>query len=1227
NLDPEKASNSPVIADAVVAAFFDDTPPEVTIGAEKNLARFCNVTRASSKVREGVAADDATGRETPLGKVTRWYRSTRSSVRLLQRLVSGKDKRPAKAEHVTLAQDLTDSCIPRDLDFGHYIGEARKVYNSVPGPHRFARALLPDHGPARAVLDAGLVPHPKNGKDLPLGSVVTNPTFLWDWNKYRTAGTLTGPEWGILALDIDEPGKFAAGVDRNGSPLLESRWADLEGCLVSSRGASHPDAVRSGTGRGKMLFRFHADAEHPLAKMPINRRKEALGVEVFFGRGVPSVAGEGPDGTTYQLDGTLGPPPEWLIDLLTGPYRAPRAPRKASPGTKGKKQVARGEGRREGRDDRGEGRGDLFSLDPRPSTLGPPVPSALDPRPSIRGPQEASRGDDGGSLEDEAGDASEGDLEALMEVLAEVEPRLDESAVGWREKDLGDGRVILAATCPFDHDSGTSSDGDLAAGFSESGRPWLRCQHASCTEVPDAAGRLAAEYLRRRAVARIDAARAAAPPLDLSAIARVVIASLDMGDVSIEKAPTGSGKSFSLGQAAVARLREDKVSLIACPTVKLCEEMRDLIGRLAPEVVDTDLVAAIYGRAVRLPGSSEPADSEEFDSGGGHYPIFEHTRIVLCTHAQLARKGFSKFLRGFWTAIKPGDTRPAPAILIDEVSALIQACRVDLPLEHRVTTRHDPDRAGGHKVPLRDCPRSNRSGNCANCTIHRPFGFGYGAKVAYNIYGIRELVPPRSFDFNATGGLTKTEERRPVVVEADDLTLGLPELRRVGDTAFAANVVAYRGREIESSTRRTAPVWIYKPDPSGVDPNEDPAEVLGHMLDFAHHATLMVEHAVGPGGIALTSAELEAAYHRDRKHWADGIVFPRETCEVPRLRFTDLLCLEQVRRFADANHVGVAFADATLSDSDAALIRDVFPAAVLHEHPYPDRKVDQVAIVALDGKYGQASLVGDNGKLVTEPLEKHTQPDGGQALGIVFLPTRRLAEALSKVVMRNQESVRLAAESYTEGILRAALERDVPIGTYVTYSRGVLGRGANLLGICHLLVDANAFRAVSGFAAATITPDEFARLRAEERLALVLQNIGRCLRGEDGKRVAIFVLNADAPLIDLLAACPAVVEGSTRPPVVTWSADLPRAVEQADRWLPTGGAWPTPTPPPTTKRKGSNGRPRKTLAGISVLADQAVAAGTSWREFYRANHLDRDLDPADVATIKARFGSQATKGP
>ncbi|MBV8228783.1 MAG: hypothetical protein JO329_02250, partial [Planctomycetaceae bacterium] len=554
NLDPEKASNSPVIADAVVAAFFDDTPPEVTIGAEKNLARFCNVTRASSKLREGVAADDATGRETPLGKVTRWYRSTRSSVRLLQRLVSGKDKRPAKAEHVTLAQDLTDSCIPRDLDFGHYIGEARKVYNSVPGPHRFARALLPDHGPARAVLDAGLVPHPKNGKDLPLGSVVTNPTFLWDWNKYRTAGTLTGPEWGILALDVDEPGKFAAGVDRNGSPLLESRWADLEGCLVSSRGASHPDAVRAGTGRGKMLFRFHADAEHPLAKMPINRRKEALGVEVFFGRGVPSVAGEGPDGTTYQLDGTLGPPPEWLIDLLTGPYRAPRAPRKASPGTKGKKQVARG-----------EGRGDLFSLDPRPSTLGPPVPSALGPRPSIRGPQDVPDDVDGGFLEDEAGDASGADLEALMEVLAEVEPRLDGSVVGWREKDLGDGRVIVVGRCPFNHDSETSSDGDLAAGFGESGRPWLRCQHASCTEVPDAAGRLAAEYLRRQAVARIDATRAAAPPLEPSAIARVVIASLDAGDVSIEKAPTGSGKSFSLGQAAVARLREDKVSLIACP--------------------------------------------------------------------------------------------------------------------------------------------------------------------------------------------------------------------------------------------------------------------------------------------------------------------------------------------------------------------------------------------------------------------------------------------------------------------------------------------------------------------------------------------------------------------------------------------------------------------------------------------------------------------------------------
>ena len=405
-----------------------------------------------------------------------------------------------------------------------------------------------------------------------------------------------------------------------------------------------------------------------------------------------------------------------------------------------------------------------------------------------------------------------------------------------------------------------------------------------------------------------------------------------------------------------------------------------------------------------------------------------------------------------------------------------------------------------------------------------------------------------------------------------------------------------------------------------MDLHEPPTDVLEHLFAFAHNPTFMVEYAVGGGGLPLSSAELAEGWRRDKKHWADGIVFPRETCEVPRLRFADLLPLEQIRRFAEANGIGVAMADATLSDADTSLLREVFPDLVVREHPYPDRRVDQVAIVAVEGKHGAATFRGADNKLVTAPLERHTRPDGTPVLGIVFLPTKKQAELLAKIVMRNQETARLAIESYTEGKLRAAMEHDVPIRTYITYSRGVLGRGANLLGIGHLLIDAHAFRAVSGFAAATITPEEFARLRAEERLSLLLQNIGRCFRGEEGKRVVIFILNADVPLIDLLSTCPAVIQGSSRPPIVVQASNLVDAVERADRWLPAGGPWPDPLPStPNQKRKRGPGRSKTTFADLQARAEKAVEEGISWREFSRMNNLARVLKPEEIVWIKAQF--------
>jgi hypothetical protein len=85
--------------------------------------------------------------------------------------------------------------------------------------------------------------------------------------------------------------------------------------------------------------------------------------------------------------------------------------------------------------------------------------------------------------------AREAALEGLPAVLAELSPALGQSCIGWRRKDVQDGREIWVGRCPFEHDSGRSEDGDLDAGYHDDG-PYIRCLHGSCAQVQEINRRL-----------------------------------------------------------------------------------------------------------------------------------------------------------------------------------------------------------------------------------------------------------------------------------------------------------------------------------------------------------------------------------------------------------------------------------------------------------------------------------------------------------------------------------------------------------------------------------------------------------------------------------------------------------------------------------------------------------------------------------------------------------------
>jgi hypothetical protein len=810
-------------------------------------------------------------------------------------------------------------------------------------------------------------------------------------------------------------------------------------------------------------------------------------------------------------------------------------------------------------------------------------------------------------------------LEGLPLELARLAPALGRPSVGWRTKDLGDGRTIWVGRCPFRHDSGTSGDGDLSAGTDRDGRPYVRCLHGSCTEVPALDRRLKA------------AARPAGPPpaglrpLEPTPIAAALLRDLEDRRVAYHEAPTGAGKSHAEALAAACRYRDGLATALAVPTRRLAGEMLERLRDLVPDAFEAGAVAAICGRNLPPPDADadDEAGADEEPDDAGAYPIHPRTRIVVTSHAQLGRRGFSKFLRAIWTGLAAGDDeegpRPAFALIIDEAPELVRACRWEIPLAHRVRHKDHPDGSGGRLVPLKDCPKSNRSGNCADCVRRLQCG-----ELRFNPFAIRELGPPRGIDLDGDGHELRRPQK-PLVVTAEDLALG--GARRVGHTTFAAEVLAWRGRPIDANTRRTAPLYLFRGEGEGRQPPETPHEILGHLLEHAFRPVVTWERPVDEGGRDVDPELLKFRIEHPSRHaaWDEGITFPLATCNVPRLRFADLAGLEQMRRFAREQEVGIVFAGATPTTDDAAVLREVWPGLEGRRHAYPERKIRQAAVVFLDDHRGIGTLIDPRKRLVTRPLETL---GALPALGLVFCSTRRVARALYDAVKVDHRSVRLAEENdevlCLKGTLHQPADEPEDLRCYITYSRGVLGLGANVAGIRFLVVDANAFRAIASFTPGAITPEEFERARAEERLALILQNLGRALRGEAGKTVVLFVLNADRHLAAAVRASPALLEGSELAPAFAAGKGLPQLVDQARRWLEAGGGdWPEADP--GRKDPKPKGRPRgsgaRTKASIVEAAAAAVRAGVTWRDFARKEHVHRRLSPEEVATLRATFGA------
>jgi hypothetical protein len=787
------------------------------------------------------------------------------------------------------------------------------------------------------------------------------------------------------------------------------------------------------------------------------------------------------------------------------------------------------------------------------------------------------------------------DLDSLPHVLGSLRPELTPAAMTWRRKQTDD-HTILVGRCPYPHESGSTNRGDVSLGYDSAGQPYFRCLHASCTESKEV-DRLLKDWHRQKVAEAVPE-----PDLTLTPIARAIFDDLEAKRVACHSAAQGRGKSYAAVQVAVARYRSDLCTCLSYPTIRLCEEARALLEQLAPDAIAAGAVAAVFGQRPRVDETSVEQDGELF----GVYEIPRQARIIICTHAQLDRRGYSSFLRALWAhlrALGPNAEekeagRPAFAIIVDEIGELVRHQHRELPLAHRYTSKSHPDGQGGRQIFLTDCPKKNHSGNCANCTLEQ-----IGVECGFNPgLALRELRHPAPIEVDGDGKRLR-EYVNPLTPPIDAFELG--PLRRVGTTTFACEVRGYKNRSIDPRRLPMGLIRLFKPDPvSHKHPTEDPEVVFSHMLDFAYRPVMTLELPID----ATTGAIADITQNPDA-----GVIFPWATCSVPRLRWTDLMVLEQMRQFAEKQKVGIVLLGPELSTDENDTLRTIWPGMVERQHAGQERKIKQVAVVFVNRYCGQGALITREGRLVTSPLE-------AAGPGIIFTPTKEMTLQIYQRVSRKEPALRAAIENDFRSESLCTLHGSTEPKTFLSYSRSVLGTGTNLLDIRFLVVHANAFRHIGGFTPGQITPEAFEKARADEVAGLILQNVGRALRGEPGKTVVIFVLNAEGPLIDAIKAAPAITGGSELPPVIATGDHIPTLVDQAGRWLVAGGGdWPAQDPTRSPKKR-KGGRPKtQTKDKLRQKAKSAAQSGLTWREFMNRTRPQRILSADELEDLRQEF--------
>lgn len=309
-----KRTKPSIITDAVLNHYGEGDRIEAYIRSGSNILDFLY----SSTIRSKKAVQIRHG-EACVQRTNRWYKSVNGKAiekGVLQENGEIKWQRVANSDHSSIANTLTSTAVPADLDYEHYIGEAQKLLDKIlqgkaPKPILHSKLITQ----AKRAQNKGLVIVPKGRpasekanlpntySDEVIEYWKTTPLEAADWRGYRGFGAYTGPSFGIVGIDIDNPAQA----------LKTDLFDHLgQGGIVCWHGDFGPDEVRMGKRRGTVVFRYNGD------ELKTTHAKYFLenGFEILYGKKVVQLAGLHPKGDAYQYRGSLKRIPNKLLNYL-----------------------------------------------------------------------------------------------------------------------------------------------------------------------------------------------------------------------------------------------------------------------------------------------------------------------------------------------------------------------------------------------------------------------------------------------------------------------------------------------------------------------------------------------------------------------------------------------------------------------------------------------------------------------------------------------------------------------------------------------------------------------------------------------------------------------------------------------------------------------------------------------------------------------------------------------